>query len=126
MAFDIYGSDLRRGYCEVHPHVQQEYPCDLCYSKSRRQEQQRIVRRPQFTGENVRVVIDELVKRVPRTELQKDVLYIDFGGNYLIQITKETSPIDHSEFWHVTNAMNGYGHNCLEEFEKCDVTIINN
>ena len=30
MNFDIYGNRLARGHCEVHPHVHQEYPCDLC------------------------------------------------------------------------------------------------
>ena len=30
MAYDIYGNSLRRGYCEVHPNVHEEYPCTLC------------------------------------------------------------------------------------------------
>lgn len=30
MSFDIYGNPLRRGYCEVHPQVHEEYPCSLC------------------------------------------------------------------------------------------------
>lgn len=30
MAYDIYGNDLRKGYCEVHPNVHEEYPCELC------------------------------------------------------------------------------------------------
>lgn len=30
MAWDIYGNTLRRGYCEVHPDVPQEYPCMYC------------------------------------------------------------------------------------------------
>ena len=33
MSYDIYGNPLRRGHCEVHPHVHQEYPCDLCLSQ---------------------------------------------------------------------------------------------
>lgn len=37
MPFDIYGESLRRGYCEVHPHVNQSYPCDLCYAEHDRQ-----------------------------------------------------------------------------------------
>ena len=36
MAFDIYGNTLRGGHCEVHPHVHQEYPCDLCMGERRR------------------------------------------------------------------------------------------
>jgi len=30
MSFDIYGNHLRRGYCEVHPDVHEEYPCSQC------------------------------------------------------------------------------------------------
>ena len=30
MSFDIYGQNLRRGYCEVHPDVPEEYPCFFC------------------------------------------------------------------------------------------------
>lgn len=33
MAYDIYGNTLRRGHCEVHPHVHEEYPCSLCYEE---------------------------------------------------------------------------------------------
>lgn len=36
MAFDIYGNDLRRGHCEVHPTVHEEYPCRICVSESNR------------------------------------------------------------------------------------------
>lgn len=35
MAFDIYGFILIPGYCEVHPDVHQEYPCDLCYAQDK-------------------------------------------------------------------------------------------
>lgn len=39
MAYDIYGNNLRRGYCEVHPHVHEEYPCSVCLSESRREKE---------------------------------------------------------------------------------------
>jgi hypothetical protein len=34
MSYDIYGNTLRRGFCEVHPHVNEEYPCSLCYAET--------------------------------------------------------------------------------------------
>jgi len=34
MSFDIYGNNLKRGHCEVHPNVAEEYPCSLCQSHS--------------------------------------------------------------------------------------------
>lgn len=42
MAFDIYGGTLRAGFCEVHPHVGESYPCSLCMQQSSdRQREQR-------------------------------------------------------------------------------------
>ncbi len=38
MAFDIYGNHLRRGYCEVHPDVKEEYPCSRCIGERYRPE----------------------------------------------------------------------------------------
>lgn len=30
MSYDIYGNPLRRGFCEVHPSINEEWPCCLC------------------------------------------------------------------------------------------------
>ena len=38
MSFDIYGNNLARGHCEVHPNVAEEYPCSLCMAQSNRKE----------------------------------------------------------------------------------------
>ena len=40
MSFDIYGNNLRRGHCEVHPHVHEEYPCSVCIAEASQREQQ--------------------------------------------------------------------------------------
>lgn len=34
MSYDIYGNRLRRGHCEVHPHVHEEYPCSVCMQET--------------------------------------------------------------------------------------------
>lgn len=39
MSWDIYGNPLRRGYCEVHPDVHQEYPCSICMAQKQQQSQ---------------------------------------------------------------------------------------
>lgn len=39
MSWDIYGNPLRRGYCEVHPDVHQEYPCSICMAAKQQQSQ---------------------------------------------------------------------------------------
>ena len=36
MSFDIHGNSLRRGHCEVHPHVAEEYPCFVCIGDKRK------------------------------------------------------------------------------------------
>ncbi len=33
MPYDIYGNPLKRGYCEVHPNIGEEYPCSLCLAE---------------------------------------------------------------------------------------------
>jgi cell division protein FtsB len=38
MSFDIYGNNLKRGHCEIHPHVAEEYPCSQCVMESQRRE----------------------------------------------------------------------------------------
>lgn len=35
MSYDIYGNNLKRGHCEVHPQVAEEYPCSLCYEQDK-------------------------------------------------------------------------------------------
>ena len=39
MPYDIHGNNLRNGFCEVHPYVEQEYPCQICYQEIEREEQ---------------------------------------------------------------------------------------
>lgn len=34
MGYDIYGNNLASGHCEVHPHINEPYPCSLCYAES--------------------------------------------------------------------------------------------
>jgi hypothetical protein len=130
MAYDIYGNDLRRGYCEVHPHVYQEYPCDICcrdieQSNRQNQQNQQCQQGEQSQQSNdmetVRVVIDMLIIRIPKSDLDSGSIDVDFNGQYMIQIQKEES----SNSWIVTNAMNGYGHNCFEEFKRSEVSILN-
>ena len=41
MSFDIYGNTLRCGFCEVHPHVNEEYPCSLCLAERDRRQRER-------------------------------------------------------------------------------------
>ena len=36
MAFDIYGNNLPRGHCELHPHVAEEWPCFVCIGDKRK------------------------------------------------------------------------------------------
>ena len=125
MAFDIYGNDLRKGYCEVHPHVHQTYPCSVCLSKkneSSRQSNQIKNNRRSFDPSlgTVRIVIDMLIVRIPKEELSNEFIDVNFDGYYLIQIQNLGN-----DKWVVTNGMNGYGDNVYEEFKNYNVSILN-
>ena len=41
MSYDIYGNQLSRGHCEVHPYVHEEYPCSVCDMEHRRHQEER-------------------------------------------------------------------------------------
>lgn len=45
MSYDIYGNNLRRGHCEVHPHVHEEYPCSICYIENTLNEERKELER---------------------------------------------------------------------------------
>lgn len=49
MPYDIYGNPLKRGYCEVHPNIGEEYPCSLCLAETelhqRKKEHQKAMER---------------------------------------------------------------------------------
>ena len=39
MNFDIYGNTLQPGFCEVHPHVREVFPCSQCLLERDREQQ---------------------------------------------------------------------------------------
>ena len=39
MAYDIYGNILERGHCEVHPWVNESYPCPECIGDNKQSQQ---------------------------------------------------------------------------------------
>lgn len=41
MSFDIYGNNLLRGHCEVHPYVHEPYPCSVCFRDADEQKRMR-------------------------------------------------------------------------------------
>lgn len=56
MSWDIYGNPLRRGHCEVHPHVHEEYPCSVCMAeRSIRNHQQQ----PSYEIERLNYELDQ-------------------------------------------------------------------
>lgn len=64
------------------------------------------------------IKVDDLFAEVSEEQLAEETFDIDFGGEYMIRFLK------HKDKWIVLNAMNGYGHNCLHEFEKTKVFIL--
>jgi len=123
MKFDIHGNDLRKGYCEVHPHVNQEYPCDICCrDKQGNSPKNNYYKNSIFAEQEntVRVVIETLIVRFPKSELDAKIVDVDFDGHYMIRIQKDLA----NGTWFITNAMNGYGNNCFDDFKNSTVFIL--
>ena len=62
------------------------------------------------------IKIGELIAEIP--DETEDVFDVDFGGHYLLQITK----YDGCRY-EVTNGVDGYGNNCCAEFKHAAVQI---
>lgn len=79
MAYDIYGNDLKRGHCEVHPEVAEEYPCFVCISE-----------RDKNNGrnENISLLEDNYMMFQILNDI-KSKCFSDNQGNYICNIPKE-------------------------------------
>lgn len=62
MAYDIYGESLRKGHCEVHPHVHEEYPCSLCYAEGKRTDHYAAQQQREYYAEMQKHYEDEWMK----------------------------------------------------------------
>jgi|GEM_PF-5443476 len=84
MSYDIYGNDLKEGYCEVHPHIPEYYPCHICCQEidreNKRHQQQQHPEQP-----------------------EPKIYEIDFEGYVLAKIEVYNGELK------VIAAMNGYG-----------------
>jgi len=75
MSFDIYGNTLRPGYCEVHPQVQEEYPCSLCITGKQLYDAQQYQKQPEWDLIKERDDLKDTLERVPQIvyeELKED------------------------------------------------------
>jgi microsomal dipeptidase-like Zn-dependent dipeptidase len=76
MSFDIYGNNLKRGHCEVHHHVEEEYPCSQCVMESQHREVAQSSKNEacKLLDENDHLndKIDELEKRLSIAETMGD------------------------------------------------------
>jgi len=66
MSYDIYGNNLARGHCEVHPWVGEEYPCSLCYEENDKHNKQNKIYNQQekdYYDAMEREHYDEIIKK---------------------------------------------------------------
>lgn len=72
MAFDIYGNDLQKGHCEVHPWVHQEYPCSVCLSEHQRKTQP--VSQRDYKEEHIEALKNEIEQQAQRIKELEEAL----------------------------------------------------
>lgn len=102
MAFDIYGNDLRPGYCEVHPQVGEEYPCWICCKEiDQENERQRLNR--EFQQAQDRDYQKAMEKEYLESVSEYKIFEIDFEGHVLTKLKFENGQLE------VLGAINGYG-----------------
>lgn len=75
MGWDIYGEPLRRGHCEVHPHVHEEYPCSVCISENQARVQDQYGCRGGCESEHYLGLAQEEIERLNQTikEVEADI-----------------------------------------------------
>lgn len=72
MSWDIYGNPLRRGHCEAHPHIAEEYPCFVCIEDKRKYHNERNRElehhEPEIAECTITRLVDELFNSFPLLE----------------------------------------------------------
>ncbi len=69
----------------------------------------------------MKIQIRDMITEVPESVIEDNELVdLEFGSDYQIQIGYNF----HNATWRVTNAVNGWGQNCKEEFISEPVKIL--
>ena len=71
MPYDIYGNNLRNGFCEVHPYVEQEYPCQICCQEIEREKQRQQENREHSQLQNEQYSLHIALQQLEKLEAEK-------------------------------------------------------
>ena len=71
MPYDIYGNNLRNGFCEVHPYVGQEYPCQICCQEIEREKQRQRENRENSQLQNEQYHLHSTLQQIEKLEAEK-------------------------------------------------------
>ena len=74
MPYDIYGDNLRNGFCEVHPYVEQEYPCQICWQEIEREKQRQREHRENLQLQNEQYHLHSALQQIEKLEEEKKEL----------------------------------------------------
>ena len=74
MPYDIYGNNLRNGFCEVHPYVEQEYPCQICCQEIEREKQRQRENREHSQLQNKQYHLHTALQQIEKLEADKEEL----------------------------------------------------
>lgn len=84
MTWDIYGNKLQHGYCEVHPHVPEEYPCYECRMRDQIQENEKSQRQNIEDEYYAAMRADQIVKYCSeKSKWYRLLLFIERKINYI-------------------------------------------
>lgn len=64
------------------------------------------------------IKVDDLVKEIDRKLITEEWFQVEFGGSYLLKIEYFV------DRWVVSNAVDGWGNNCKEQFKDVDVMFL--
>lgn len=64
------------------------------------------------------IKIGSLQTEIDLSLLNEDSFDVDFDGNVMIQVTRVCD-----DFYRVTNAVNGWGENCFDEYKNEKVNV---
>lgn len=70
--WDIYGQPLKRGHCEVHSWINEEYPCSLCMSEKKQKDMEEKQSEQYYEAQRLQNIIEQLQAHIKSLEAVRE------------------------------------------------------